>query len=195
MINKCANVCFNAVLGNKEMEKDEKEVYIYGFEIILSTVSSFLFMFLFSLLIGRPLYALIFFAIFYVLRLYCGGFHAKTYFKCFVATNSLFILLVVLTQVVSLFNIDFILPYLLLISYLVIIMFSPIKNINHPCSKKTMNKNKIKAILIASVYFTVLVVMYFLKIRGVYFVHSALSFILVSIMMLPAICKGGVKSV
>ena len=61
---------------------DKKEIYAYGFEIIISTIFYALIFIFSSLLTSTFWESIILFFGFHFIRKFCGGFHANTYLKC-----------------------------------------------------------------------------------------------------------------
>lgn len=92
----------SAKLAKKLVEhsEDEKEdVYIYGLELIISTVVELASILLISYLLFELKSGLIFLIMFVPLRLFTGGYHAKTYGKCFVISNCAYLTILVLKYI------------------------------------------------------------------------------------------------
>lgn len=77
-------------------ENGEEDVYIYGLELILSTMMIVISILLISHGLSAGNKGFLFIAAFAPLRVFTGGYHAKTYGKCFVISNSLFLLVLFL---------------------------------------------------------------------------------------------------
>ena len=92
MLNKSANCLVGLLEKFYDLSEEERPVYVYGFELLLSTLSSMITICSVSIIIGKPGYAIFFMLFFFSLRLFTGGYHAKTYLICFITTNSLFII-------------------------------------------------------------------------------------------------------
>ena len=107
---------------------DEKELYEFGiFHLLLNiidTVSILLLALLFREVISTVFYIICF----CTLRRYAGGYHAKTVFTCYLLT-----LTAALGMLVLLKQFDFIAPVqfaIWFISGMIILLFSPIQNVN-----------------------------------------------------------------
>lgn len=86
---------------------ERRAVYIYGFELIISTVSGMAAVFLIAALgFHRPLEGIIFLAATISLRIYSGGYHADTYLRCFIITSLSFAVVIILYEVLILFEIN-----------------------------------------------------------------------------------------
>lgn len=66
----------------KTIKTEEKEIYIYGVQLIISSIINFLICIITSLLFGELLNGLIFFVAFSSLRKFTGGFHSRSFLIC-----------------------------------------------------------------------------------------------------------------
>lgn len=184
MLNTLAEYCTNWLTKNTSLPEDEKPIYVYGFELLFSTLSSFFSILVIAFCIKRIIYAVCFFIFFYILRLFCGGYHAKTYTKCFLITNLSFLLITVLSELIIIFDILYLLPIIIPVSKVIIFFFSPIVNENHPCSAKSIKRNKIISIIISLIFELMLIMLYISK-QGVHItVNGSLSFFWAALMVL-----------
>ena len=83
---------------------EEREVYIYGFDIVIYTFLSTLGLFFIGWMAGRPIETTLLIFLYYINQSFGGGFHASSHLMCF------------LTMVLGelLFLASFLLPYSLL---------------------------------------------------------------------------------
>ena len=82
MFGKAAEKLVCALIRRGQIEEGERELYVYGFFIVLSDLFFFLLAGIVGLLLRIPLQTLLFFAVFCPLRQYAGGYHAKTELRC-----------------------------------------------------------------------------------------------------------------
>lgn len=183
MLNKSANCLVGLLEKFYDLSEEERPVYVYGFELLLSTLSSMITIFSVSIIIGKPGYAIFFMLFFFSLRLFTGGYHAKTYLICFITTNSLFIITILLTKFILFFHLNWIMPILVIISTAVIWIFAPIKNIHHPCSEESYIKNKKWAHLLSSLYSLIFIYIYLFTNFNDIAVNSAWHLITVAVMI------------
>ena len=183
MLNKSANCLVGLLEKFYDISEEERPVYIYGFELLLSTLSSMITIFSVSIIIGKPGYAMFFMLFFFSLRLFTGGYHAKTYLRCFITTNTLFIATILLTEFILFFHLKWIMPILVIISTAVIWIFAPIKNIHHPCSEESYIKNKKRAHLLSSLYSLIFIYIYLFTNFNDIAVNSAWHLITVAVMI------------
>lgn len=133
--------------GNHVIEKEEIEIYQYGFEIILSSLIGFILSIAVGCCLGMFFYALLYYGIFVILRLFTGGFHANTYLSC----NLVFLLVSLSTlgisKIMMYTNIYSIVAHIIIIfiSAAVVIKFAPIENENKPLNfEKRIRNQKIE---------------------------------------------------
>lgn len=183
MLNRCAVRCTEWLGKHCLITEEEEPIYVYGFELSISTLLSLTSILLLSLIIGHPGYALFFLLFFFTVRLFCGGYHASTYVRCFIITNSIFVSTVVLTEIVLKLGLTKFMPILFAISAIIVFIFSPVRNENHPCSEKTFLKNKRISRCLSCSYLVLYMIMFFLLKSERLLINSAWSFIWVSIMI------------
>lgn len=188
MLNNIATKISNIIIQKCQLSSDLIKIYTYGCELLISTGLGMMSVFLISCLLERPLSGIIFLIVFVSLRLYCGGLHASTYLRCFILSNLVFL---------SVYGLSWGLTYvswllsvlLLLISFIVIFAFTPIRNVNHPLSDERYIRNKrISRVLVFTEMIVILAI--YTIIRNIYFLSIAsTSMFAVSFMMLiPKIC-------
>lgn len=76
------------------LDPSKKAIYEYGIQLSLSTLASMCSIVLLGLLLKNPASAFIFLGVFFFLRLFSGGYHAPTYARCFLLTNSVYLAVV-----------------------------------------------------------------------------------------------------
>lgn len=184
MLNKCADRCVSLLEKYYPIDGEDRPIYVYGFEILFSTLFSLSSVTVLSCLLGHAAYALFFVLFFFSLRLFCGGYHASTYAKCFLITNLTFLSTVVYTEVILRLNLVSVMPVLFLLSAVTVFVFAPVKNENHPCTEKTYRKNKVISRVLVILYFAVYLCIFVFSDSARIAVNSAWSFISVSIMII-----------
>lgn len=86
---------------SNDLSEEKETVYIYGVEIILSTmlgINSILFL---SWLLNEFQSGVIFLTLFAPLRVFTGGYHAKTYSGCFIISNISYLLILSFNNIIS----------------------------------------------------------------------------------------------
>ena len=86
------------------IKQDEKEIYQYGFELILNDVITFGLILLLSVLFWNVRYAIEFLAVFCLTRIYCGGYHASKSYICRITMITIFCCIYLITAVILSLN-------------------------------------------------------------------------------------------
>lgn len=153
MITALANRIVDFIYANTELSEEQREIYIYGYEIIISSAVTFILLVMTGLIFGRLPESIIFFLVFYILRQKTGGYHAETYLKC----NLIFEINIILVMLLTL--IDFSLSVLIAVNiaaYVLciaaILILAPIENINKPIPADSRQKFKIMALVLAFIF-------------------------------------------
>lgn len=122
---------------------EKKDVYVYGLDIILSTIWITFIVALISLAFGDILYLIFYFLCFFPLRGYCGGFHAKTHWGCALMQCVSFTGVVLASVALGAY-----LPFLPLVLFTVMFLptmkFAPAEHPENPINpdkKKTLRRN------------------------------------------------------
>ncbi len=156
MIHSLSNsiVTYLASLG---IIKNEKEIYAYGFELVISFFINVLISIIIGMIFSCLIEVIIFLLSFIILRSYTGGYHANTHLKCTVC--------MVIAILILVLNLRYQLPILVLgtlsvLSILFISIICPIENVNKIIDVSDYPEFKRKAIVIS---FLLLCVAFLLK--------------------------------
>lgn len=144
MLNKLSYILATKLLKKVGNSNYDLEVYVYGFELITSTLACFVTILLFSLSLSELKVGILFIIIFASLRIFTGGYHANTYRKCFVITNLSYILLVLIKKATWKIVPTEVWLCLLVIAIIYIWRKTPIINVAQPISvekQKICNRN------------------------------------------------------
>lgn len=153
MITALANHIADFIYSNTELSEEQREIYVYGYEIIISSAISFILLIATGLIFGRLPESIVFFLVFYILRQKTGGYHADTYLKC----NFIFEINIILVMMLTL--IDF--PFAVLIAVniaacvlclVTILILAPVENENKPIAPELRPKHKISALILTVIF-------------------------------------------
>lgn len=145
MIEKISTRLLEFVRENITIDDELADIYKYGIEISISTALNILLTMIIAFAMGDPLCGLTFLGCMILIRSYCGGYHADSYFKC----NCLMIILfsaaygigkLILYWGITKFHI---MSSVLMLSFIPIYAFSPVKNKHKELSEKKAKKCRI----------------------------------------------------
>lgn len=127
------------------------DIYIYGIELILSSLIGTVLVFGLGIVSGYAVESIIFMVSLSAVRIFSGGYHAYTYLKC----NMIFVISAVLSllcyQFYCLYLLDFhnlIMGILFLLSLILLLVFAPIENPNKKIDDSDRNKFKILSVIV-----------------------------------------------
>lgn len=154
-----ANKITNYYINKQAIEADEKEVYLYCFELLISTIINLLTVLIISCATQLYIEGIVYSIVFMLVRGVGGGHHSKTHFTCWLTTAVIFSIYVVILKLVKVEVIFWMSIAFLAISALVISILAPVDTENKPLSIKEIKKNKIKTLLISSVLILIAVLL------------------------------------
>ena len=171
------------------LEPSKKAIYEYGIQLSLSTLASMCSIMVLGILLKNPASAFIFLSVFYFLGLFSGGYHASTYARCSLLTNSVYLAVVGASYWIVHFQLYHLLPVIVVASCVVVIVLSPVRNKHHPLSENTYRKNRKIAVVLAAVECLLFLILCIWQIFRPYVAVSAMSLAAVAVMMLFTLRK------
>lgn len=135
MLTHLARRISSFFISNRTMREDERQIYDYCFEIMLSTILNFCSVMVIAIITKTVFLTLCFIVGFMIIRATAGGYHAETHMACFmILIVSYVIYLVILLNLSN--NIISVLTIIIcVISTLLIIFLAPVEDHNKPLTK------------------------------------------------------------
>lgn len=145
MIEKVSTRLLNFVGSHITIDAELADVYKYGIEISISTALNILLTMIIAFALGEPLCGLTFLSCMILIRSYCGGYHADSYFKCNCMMIILFSVAYGIGKLILYFEIaEFhIMSSILMLGFIPVYAFSPVKNKHKELSEKKAKKCRI----------------------------------------------------
>ncbi len=162
MIASMAQKVSSFFVFNDLIQKKDKKIYSYCFEILFSTVINLVFVLIVSVIFNKVPEMFFYLAGFIPLRRVAGGFHAKTHFRCFctlVVTYSIFLMILSYTAV----HLNcFFFCILQGLSILFVFIFAPVQNENRPISKEERKRfqRKSRSMILAGCLFSMIIILF-----------------------------------
>ena len=85
----------------KVVDESKADAYVYGYELLISSVVSVLLVILVSAVCGDVRYSLSFLIGFIPQRIYIGGYHATSHTRCYLAFTGLALICILLSKVIA----------------------------------------------------------------------------------------------
>lgn len=137
------------LLKKRIIDDETCDVCQYGFEIIVSTGLGAFLVLLIGIISGELIAAVLFYLIFVGVRLFTGGYHASTHFrcKCLLCCSCLFVTIMAKTFIAFY---SFYLQEVVIILYLIaVFLYAPIEHKYAPMTEETKTANRKRAIAIS----------------------------------------------
>lgn len=130
--------------------------YKYGLEITISTILNVLLVLLVGIATQHLIESIVFLFTFILLRVYAGGYHANTYFRCNLLMCGSFLTLVLIYDFLS-NRISFLFVIVsLLLFFSVTIVFCPVEHINKPINSERKRKKMKNITIILGLIFSII---------------------------------------
>lgn len=142
---------------------EDKDVYYYGLQLIVSTIIKGMGLMIIALLFDKVIEALVFIAAFGILRINAGGFHLDTYFKCFIVTSASMMLCIWLGSIIPLSLALYIIICILAMTTLIVIRHAPVDNPNRPLSANEHKKFRIRSLYTIMLLAIIVIALYYVK--------------------------------
>lgn len=141
------------IISNMEkqhmIQADRKSIYQYGINQILNMLLNTITLLAIGLFFHMTAETIVFTFAYIPLRIYAGGFHAKTPFKCWIISA---LMLAAALLVMKYVNIGvYIYDILSLIGAIFILVLSPVEDKNKPLDEKEQSIYKLRCILIFTI--------------------------------------------
>ena len=140
MIKSQAAKLATGLVNKKIIEEKSHDVYTYGFELIISALVNIFFIAAISVAFRRPYDWLLFLLAFVPLRTTAGGYHASSHAKCIFVGTAAFTVFLAITHLQI--NWTALIPAAALLSFTLIILFSPVEANNKKLKEEVRKKNR-----------------------------------------------------
>lgn len=171
------------LISRNIIKEEDKEIYIYGFNQTLFMMLNFITILIIGLLFNMLMETMIFMITYIPIRIYAGGYHARTQVKCYIF--SVFMLISAL-YIIKLQLISNKLTIILLsvISSIIILYLAPIEDINKPLDKKEIETYKKRTINNLIIILVLLIIsLIFKRIDISYYIYISLMYNLIMLII------------
>lgn len=153
MLNYLSRSITDFLLLKEAIKTEEKEIYIYGVQLIISSIINFLICIITSLLFGELLNGLIFFVAFSSLRKFTGGFHSRSFLICNIVFTMIVVVALISNMLIgAIFAGTPMIVLLIILTMLCLILFSPVYNKNKVLTDNERKKFRIISIIVYSIH-------------------------------------------
>jgi len=142
MLHKLAEDISFYLITNKIIDIEDRDIYIYGLELLISTLFTSISILILGLLIEEWISGVAYLTVYFFLKSYTGGYHAKHYYECYIYSILVFIVLIFINKITLSVYKPIIGLLSLILSIIVVFKFAPVVNKNNPKTKEEIIKNK-----------------------------------------------------
>lgn len=174
MISEVSKRTAGFLSKNMIIETEYEEVYVYGIEILLSTILNFIVAFIIALISHEFVACLINLIAFVTIRIYAGGYHADTHLGCMTTLVGVLLIFIFVIKLVSLKLMMMLSPIMLIISAIIIFKYAPVEHPNKPLSDKKKLKLRRKALISLLIWILFCMCFYFIKIEFTFYAVSGI---------------------
>lgn len=140
------------LIRSNTVDIEEREVYVFGLEVMLLNSINVLMALIISLITGTMWHFASFMLIFVPLRIFSGGYHAKRSETCFVISTLVYIATVLIVKLYPmLYASTAVTAVLFAVSILITVILAPVVNKNNPLSEHERKRNRLISIVLIAV--------------------------------------------
>lgn len=157
--------------ANKVIPMEHIEIYAYGLELFLFKLTFYLIVLIIALLCNSVLVSLVFLVSFMSLRQYTGGYHCRTSGMCMTVSLLLYLCMLLIYHL-DISKIATILIVLSILSFIIVLFFSPIENKNKKLDSHDKKIYHIIALIISMILLSLSCLSYVKKMDWLFYPSS-----------------------
>ena len=150
MLHRVSNCLADKLVHSGVITPESKSIYIYGLEVLLSSIISTSLILIIGVTFGRFIDTLSFLIVFIVLRSFSGGFHANKYWLCTVVTISIYCVVMLLSAYIKIKIPLIVFGSMAPIGIAVLLFKAPIQNPNKNITASEAIRHKIVSVILFS---------------------------------------------
>lgn len=188
MINNLSARLADNLLAKGSIVEEERELYIYGFFMLLSQLMYLILVSIFGFLFKCFFESILFYITFQLIRRYAGGYHAATEARCEILSSFSLICSIVVIRLSELFDFRLILLCITIFSAVCILILCPLDTPEKPLSAKEYKYFRKISWILLLVIAAAVIISYYFNITML-FASCCMSLILESILLLAGKIK------
>ena len=140
----------NMLINNNIIKKEDAEIYSYGFKELIFIIINIITTIVIGLIFNKVFEVILFMIIYLPIRVYAGGYHARTKLRCYIFSVLMLISVCYILKL-NLLNNYLLIVILTIISSGIILYLAPVEDKNKPLDKieiKVYTKRTIRNLVI-----------------------------------------------
>lgn len=174
---------------------DKKDIYTYGFKLIIADIINFSIIILLSLFFKKLFDGLLFLITLCGIRQFSGGFHATTFWMCRLSMIITFCCVITISSLLTNNTNAIVIITINAVCVIVIGILSPIKHTNKSLTVKQQQENRRNAIIISLIFSIISSVLAIMRISEGVTISITLAAVVVLMIIGIAAQRGGNKNV
>lgn len=162
MITNLSRIITDFLISKKIISEEQREIYIYGFELVICSIISLVIVILIASITGMYYECAIYYVVFSITRLFSGGFHANTYLRCKISYIGCLLITLGLFKMMNILQPLYWLM-LFIFSSLIIVHFAPVENGNKPLSETEKKRAKNITLTLIILWLVISVILYLIE--------------------------------
>lgn len=187
MIGRITSGVVKKLTDSTTISDTEKELYLYGFFILISQILYFIITIIVGILLDIVSLSVVFYISFQFIRRYAGGIHASSELKCeIISTTSIFICLLCVKSNVM-FDMQIPTLILTLFASIVIFILCPLDTPEKPLTKEELRYFRKISLIVLAIMLSIIIISIVIKLTIAY--PICLSIILESVFLVAGKIK------
>ncbi|WP_326910859.1 accessory gene regulator ArgB-like protein [Sedimentibacter sp. MB31-C6] len=193
MINYLTNNITEYFCSNNIITDDEKDIYIYGLQLIISSVVGIILIISLGFILNNIINSILFLITFISIRMYSGGYHANSYIKCNVSLVIIYLLSIVVISIIPYNYISIMYISMIILTIYIIIKYSPVDNKNKKLTNNQKKRNKKVTLILLFTFYLIGIATY--KINSqIFYTIIVTMFFVAALIIKKIIEEGGVTN-
>lgn len=188
MISRLSSKITDLLIKKAIIGSESKELYDYGFFILLSQILYIIVSIIFGIIFNVLLQSVVFYIAFQFIRKYAGGYHASTEGRCEIMSTLSILACIVIIWLSKSYDFTLLLFCISLVAVLIIAVLCPLDTPEKPLSEKEFKYFRKISWIILFVITGTIVISYFFRFT-VLFAPCCMSLILESILIIAGKIK------
>jgi len=182
------------LIDNEKIENEDYHLYLYAFEVLISSISNIVIILLIGVLLNRFIETLLFLIFYCPIRQFAGGFHTENYRRCLLFFMTIYISNIFLIDKLISLKVTMPIVVITFISYIGISFLVPQEHRNNPLSIEERKKYKKIVKYIISFLLVISIIGINLSITYEYGVYLSSVMVWIFIMLILGIVKKEVRN-
>ncbi len=132
----------------KFIKENDREIYEYSFEVLISFILNLLLIIVLSLIFKIFTPSILYISSFLPLRRMAGGYHANTHFKCTITLLCVYLVFAMLIKIIPYYYYLYVSVSLAIVASVIILILIPVEDHNNPLSGSERKKLRKKVSII-----------------------------------------------